>query len=302
MGSEFRTGFIAALAAYLLWGALPLYFRALHHIRPDEVLAHRILWSVPTGLVVVALARNWTTLRALLTWRRLAWLALSAGLIGLNWMIYIWAVSVERVTEASLGYYINPLVSVLMGRFFFSERLRWAQWLSVVIACIGVLVLTWVLGYLPWVALVLCFTFAFYGAVRKHIRVDGRAGFLVEAALLAPLAAIWLTHLVGSGETGLMGTGGWDIPLLMAAGPITAVPLICFTIAAQRLALSTIGMMQYIAPTLQFSIATLVFGEAFTLAHALAFGFIWVALIIFTTDSLVGTARARRLARAARLA
>ncbi|MCI4645573.1 MAG: EamA family transporter RarD [Hyphomonadaceae bacterium] len=302
MGSEFRTGFIAALAAYLLWGALPLYFRALDHIRPDEMLAHRIVWSVPTGLAVVALARSWRTLRALLTLRRLAWLVLSAGLIGANWMVYIWAVSVERVTEASLGYYINPLVSVLMGRILFAERLRPAQWISVGIATTGVVILTVGLGYLPWVALFLCFTFAFYGAVRKHIAVDGRAGFAVEAAILAPAAGLWLAHLVSSGQIGPMGQGGWDVFLLIAAGPITAVPLICFTIAAQRLALSTIGMMQYIAPSLQFAIAVLVFGERFTQIHAVAFGFIWLALVIFTTDSLVGSAKARRLARAARLA
>jgi chloramphenicol-sensitive protein RarD len=301
MSSELRTGFFAALAAYLMWGALPLYFRALDHVRPDEMLAHRILWSVPTGLVMVALARSWTTLRGLFTPRRLAWLGLSAALIGGNWMIYIWAVSVERVTEASLGYYINPLVSVLLGRIMFSERLRIAQWVSVAIAGIGVVVLTVVLGYLPWVALGLCLTFAFYGAIRKKIGVDGRAGFVVEAVILAPLAAIWLGHLVGSGETGPMGEGGWDPLLLIASGPVTAIPLVCFSVAARRLQLSTIGMMQYLAPTLQFLIAVLVFGEPFTQAHAAAFGFIWLALIIFTVDSLVGTARARRLARAAQL-
>ena len=301
MSSELRTGFLAALAAYLMWGALPLYFRALDHVRPDEMLAHRILWSVPTGLVMVALARSWTTLRALFTPRRLAWLGLSAALIGVNWMIYIWAVSVERVTEASLGYYINPLVSVLLGRIMFSERLRIAQWVSVAIASIGVVVLTLVLGYLPWVALALCFTFAFYGAIRKKIGVDGRAGFVVEAAILAPVAAIWLGHLVGAGEAGPMGAGGWDPLLLIASGPVTAIPLVCFSVAAKRLQLSTIGMMQYIGPTLQFLIAVLVFGEPFTHAHAAAFGFIWLALVIFTVDSLVGTAKARRLARAAQL-
>ena len=298
MSPDVRTGFFAALAAYLLWGALPLYFRALGHIRPDEILANRILWSVPTGLAMVALAASWTKLRALLTWRKLAWLGLSAALIGTNWLIYIWAVSVERVTETALGYYINPLVSVLLGRILFSERLRLAQWVSVVIAAVGVIVLTAVLGTFPWVGLALCFSFAFYGAVRKKIGVDGRAGFAVEAAILAPIAAIWLGHLVGSGEAGAV---GWDHVLLMAAGPITAIPLVCFTVAAQRLQLSTIGMMQYLAPTLQFLIAVLIFGEPFTQAHAIAFGFIWTALIVFTVDSLVGNAKARRLARTAQL-
>ena len=302
MTSDLRTGLIAGFTAYFIWGALPLYFRAVGHLEPSEILAHRILWSVPTGLAFIALARHWTALSTILTPRRIAWLALSAALIGANWLVYIYAVSVERVMEASIGYYINPLVHVLFGLVFFGERLRVAQWVSVGIACLGVAVMTIAFGRVPWIAVFLCFSFAFYGAIRKHIAVDGRAGFVVEAAILAPLAAIWLGWLVGSGQTGPIGNGTMsDLGLLILSGPITAIPLICFAIAAQRLKLSTIGMMQYLGPTLQFLIATVLFGEAFSMTHAIGFGFIWLALIVFTADSVLGTRKARRLARAAEL-
>lgn len=299
MSPALRLGFLCCLGCYTIWGGLPLYFRALDHIQPSEMLAHRIIWSVPTGLILIVIARNWKDLRAALTRKHVLWLSVSALLIGINWLIYIWAVSQERVMEASLGYYINPLVNVLIGAVFFSERLRMAQWLAVGIAGIGVAVMTVALGYLPWVALVLCFTFAFYSVIRKQVQVDSRAGFVVEAALLAPLAMIWLGWFVGQPDGRLFGDGGWEIPLLLAAGPITATPLILFALAAKRLRLSTMGMMQYIGPTIQFLISIFVFGEAFGLTHAIAFGFIWSALIIFTSDSLMGDAKARRLARAA---
>lgn len=299
MSPSLRLGFLCCLGCYTIWGCLPLYFRALDHIRPDEMLAHRIIWSVPTGLILIMIARNWQQLRAALTLQHVLWLSVSAALIGVNWLLYIWAVDQERVMEASLGYYINPLINVLIGAVFFSERLRIAQWISVALATVGVAVMTSALGYLPWVALVLCFTFAFYSVIRKQVQVDSRAGFVVEAALLAPLALIWLGWFVGQPDGRWMGEGGWDIPMLIAAGPITAVPLILFAIAAKRLRLSTIGMMQYIGPTLQFLISVFVFQEAFGLTHAIAFAFIWTALVVFTVDSLMGEAKARRLARAA---
>lgn len=299
MSSSLRLGFLSCLGCYFIWGCLPLYFRALDHIHPEEMLAHRIIWSVPTGLILIMLARNWHQLRAALTRQTLLWLSISALLIGANWFIYIWAVGQERVMEASLGYYINPLINVLIGAVFFAERLRIAQWLAVAIAAIGVGVMTMALGYVPWVAIVLCFTFAFYSVIRKQVQVDSRAGFVVEAALLAPLALLWLTWFAGQADGRWMGESAADIPLLLAAGPITAVPLILFALAAKRLRLSTIGMMQYIGPTLQFLISVLIFKEAFGLIHAIAFGFIWSALIVFTIDSLMGEAKARRLARAA---
>ncbi len=300
MSPALRLGFPAALGAYFIWGSLPLYIRAMQHIGALELLAHRVVWSVPTAILLIALAAKWRDVKAAFTGSNLKWLALSGVLIGANWAIYIWAVNDGRTMEASLGYYINPLVNVLLGMLIFSERLRPAQWVAVGVAAIGVGVMAMAFGRLPWVALVLCLTFASYSVIRKQVAIDSRAGFLVEVALLAPLAIGWLTWFASQPGGRLLGTGGADIPLLMAAGPITAIPLILYALAAKRLKLSTLGMMQYIGPTLQFLIAVLVFKEAFGATHAIAFAFIWTALAIFTADSVMGEAKARRLARTAR--
>jgi chloramphenicol-sensitive protein RarD len=302
MTPDLRLGLLSGFGAYLLWGGLPLYFRLLDHIGPVEMLAHRILWGLPTALVFIAVARRWKDLRRALTVRRLLWLLLSAMLIATNWLVYIWAVSAERVTEASLGYFINPLVSVLLGMVFFSETLRRAQWIAIGVAALGVGVLTWELGRLPWVSLILCFSFASYGAVRKTVSVDSRVGFAIETAILFPIAFLWLIWFQQTADGGWVGDGRWLDWFIPLAGPITAVPLILFALAAKRLKLATIGMMQYLTPTLQFLIAVVIFRESFGWVDAVAFGLIWTALVIFTTDSVLGERKARRLARAARLA
>jgi chloramphenicol-sensitive protein RarD len=300
MTAALRLGFPAAFGCYLIWGSLPLYIRAMSHVGAFELLAHRILWSVPTAILLIALAANWRDVKTAFSGANLKWLALSSALIAVNWSIYIWAVNADRAMEASLGYYINPLVNVLFGMLIFSETLRLAQWVAVAIAAVGVAIMAYAFGHVPWVALALCTTFACYGVIRKKVVIDSRAGFLVEVALLAPLAAGWLIWFATAEVPGRwMGEGGWDVALLIAAGPITAIPLILFALAAKRLKLSTMGMMQYIGPTLQFLIAVFIFKEAFSPVHALAFGCIWTALVIFTADSLMGDARARRLARAA---
>jgi chloramphenicol-sensitive protein RarD len=300
MTSAARLGFVAALGAYLMWGSLPLYIRAMQHVGAFELLAHRVIWSIPTAVILIALAANWRDVRAAFSPGKLKWLALSGVLIGANWSVYIWAVNAGHTMEASLGYYINPLVNVLFGMLFFAERLRIAQWVAVAMAATGVAVMAFAFGHVPWVALALCGTFACYSVIRKQVAIDSRAGFLVEVALLAPVAVAWLTWFATTQPGGRwMGEGGWDIPLLIAAGPVTAFPLILFALAAKRLKLSTMGMMQYIGPTLQFFIAVFIFKEAFTPAHAVAFGFIWTALAVFTADGLIGEAKARRLARAA---
>ncbi|KCZ46203.1 EamA family transporter RarD [Hyphomonas pacifica] len=302
MNAETRLGFFAGLGAYFIWGSLPLYIRLMDHISATELFAQRVVWSVPTALILIGVAAKWRDVRVAFQWRNVRWLAISGLLIGANWACYIWAVHANRTVEASLGYYINPLVNVLFGMLIFSERLRKAQWVAVSLATIGVGVMTLAYGHVPWVALFLCVTFAIYSLIRKQVAVDSRAGFLVEIALLAPLALTWLAWFSSQPGNKLMGNGGWDVVLLMAAGPITSVPLILFALSARRLKLSTLGMMQYIGPTLQFLIATLVFREAFSWTHGVAFGFIWLALIIFTSDSVMGEAKARRLARAARIA
>lgn len=297
---ELRIGFLSALGAYFIWGSLPLYIRALEHIGAVEILSHRVVWSVPTAIVLLALVANWSSVRDAFAFRNLKWLMLSGVLIGANWLVYIWAVNSGRTMEASLGYYINPLVNVLLGLVFFSEKLRPMQWAAVAIAAVGVGVMTIAFGRFPWIALVLCFTFAFYSVIRKQVQVDSRAGFLVEVLVLLPLAAGWFAWFWSTPDGRLMGNGGIDVWLLLLAGPVTATPLILFGLAAKRLRLSTIGMMQYIGPTLQFLIATFIFHEAFGWVHAVAFGCIWAALFIFTWDSVTGAAKARRLARGAK--
>lgn len=284
MSSEVRLGFISALGAYTIWGFLPLYFKVMGHISPELMLLHRIIWSLPTGLILLALAGQLPALKAALKWRTALWLGLSSLLIALNWLVYIWAVGEDRVLEASFGYYINPLVNVAIGAVFFAESLNRTQWSAVACASVGVFMMGLALGALPIVALVLCFTFAGYSLIRKLVQVDGRAGFVVEAALLFPIACLWLAHMSGQGVA-IWGKGtALDVGLLVVSGPLTAVPLILFALAAKRLTLATIGMMQYIGPTLQFMLALFVFREVFGLTHGLAFAFIWLALVIFSRD------------------
>ena len=262
MSSELRLGFISALGAYLIWGFLPLYFKAMGHIQPELMLAQRIVWSLPTGLILLALAGQLPALKAALKWKTALWLALSSVLIALNWLVYIWAVSQDRVLEASFGYYINPLVNVAIGAVFFAESLNRSQWSAVALASMGVGMMGLALGAVPLVALVLCFSFAGYSLIRKLIQVDGRAGFVVEAAILFPLAVLWMVQFAGAGGA-VWGKGtALDVGLLALSGPLTAVPLILFALAAKRLTLATIGMMQYIGPTLQFLLALIVFKEA----------------------------------------
>ncbi len=284
MSSETRLGFFAAFFAYAIWGFLPIYFKVLGHIDPTTMLAHRIVWALPTGLLLLIVARQLPAIKAAFNRKIIGWLLLSSMLIAANWLIYIWAVGQDRVLEASFGYYINPLVNVAIGAIFFAERLNRAQWTAVALAWIGVVIMGIALGGVPIVALFLCFSFAAYSLIRKTVQIDGRAGFVVETAMLFPVALIWMHWLSGQGSP-LWGTGSvLDIGLLIFAGPVTAIPLILFAVAAKRLQLTTIGIMQYMAPSLQFLLAVLVFREAFALTHALAFVFIWLALIIFSVD------------------
>lgn len=293
MNTQIRLGFLCSLGCYLIWGVLPLYFRTVDHIVPPAVLAHRIIWSVPTALVFILIASNWSQIRAVLTVRRMLLLSLSALLIGTNWLIYIYAVDQERVMEASLGYYINPLANVVLGGIVFKERLRRVQWLAFAIAALGVLIMTVAYGNFPWLALSLGLSFALYGVIRKLVIVDSRVGFLMETMILLPFAIIGLLILTSSNAPVEM-TGAGSIGLLMLAGPITAVPLILFGVAAKRLQLSTIGMMQYIAPTLQFLVAVLIFKEPFGDDDLVAFAAIWTALLIYSTDSVMHEQKLRR--------
>ncbi len=292
MSPAARFGFLSALCAYVIWGLLPLYFKALPHIAPQEMLAHRIIWSVPTGLILIVFAGQIRDALKSVTLKRFGWLALASVLLALNWFIYISAVAQDRVMEASLGYFITPLVMVIVGVFLLKEPMNAAQGFALAISTVGVFVIGLAYGHVPYMALALTATWVTYSIIRKQVQVDARVGFTIEAAILLPFAAVWLWTFAHSAGGRAMGGGGLDIALLMLSGPITAVPLILFAMGAKRLRLSTIGMMQFIGPTLQFVVA-LILGEDFGLTHAIGFGLIWSALGIFALDSVL---KERRIA------
>ncbi|HEX2252251.1 MAG TPA: EamA family transporter RarD [Thermoanaerobaculia bacterium] len=280
-----RRGIFYAGGAFLVWGIAPVYWKALLALPPEEMLAHRVLWSLATLAVVIPLRRRVPELvRAVRTPRVLGVLAVTTALIGVNWYLYIWAMGAERVLEASLGYYINPLVNVLLGVVFLRERLRRGQALAVTLAAAGVAVMTAEVGHVPWLALVLAGTFGFYGLLRKTVDAGPLVGLTVESALLAPLAGLYLARLHAAGDLVFTGLDPWTMLLVAAAGAVTVVPLVWFTHGARLLPLSALGLLQYLAPTLQFLLAILVYGEPFTRSHLAAFVLIWIGLAVFTAD------------------
>lgn len=277
-------GLVFAITAYVLWGFLPLYLKLLTHMPATEVLAHRVIWSVPVaGAVLIALGRT-RDLKAVLTHPRSLMLALvTATLISVNWGIYIWAIGAEQTVEAALGYYINPLFSIVMGAMLLGERLSRAQWVSVLLAALAVIVLTVDAGRLPMVALGLMLTWGFYAYSKKSLPIGPNQGFLLEVLILTPPALGYVIWLAYTGE-GHLFTGTWDTVLLMGCGVVTAVPLMFYANGAKLLRLSTIGILQYIAPTMIFLVAVLIFKEPFGGAKLIAFPLIWLALIIYTTS------------------
>ena len=269
------------IAAYGLWGVLPMYFKAMRSIEPADIVAHRIVWSVPVLAALLSVSNAWGEVRQALRNRKaVGLLAVTALLIGCNWLLYVYAVNSGHILAGSLGYYLNPLANVLLGRIVLKERLSWLQWAAVGIAAAGISALAvGALGQL-WISLTLCASFATYGLLRKIAPVDAVAGLAIETGLLLPLAAGWLIWNVAAGEQ-IFGSSQLDVLLIVLAGLVTAVPLLLFTAAARLLKYSTLGMLQFLAPTLQFLIAVLVYGEPFTRTHALAFGAIWTALALY---------------------
>jgi chloramphenicol-sensitive protein RarD len=281
-------GVLYAAGAYFLWGLFPLYFKALQHVAATEVLAHRIVWSLVVVLALLALKGAWSWIRPLAQQPRvLARFAASALLIALNWGLYIWAVTSGHVIDSSLGYFINPLVNVLFGAALLGERLRPVQWAAVALAALGVAWLTWSAGALPWIGLVLAFTFASYGLLRKTAPLGSLEGLALETALLFPVAAAWLGWLIWQQQASFTSGDPLTLVLLVAAGPVTALPLLLFAAGARRIAFSTLGMLQYIGPTLQFAIGVWLFREPFDAARGLGFALIWAALAIFSLESLL---------------
>ena len=278
--NERRIGLLHGVLAYGLWGIVAAYWKLLAHLDAVDLLAHRALWGLVTFLAIAAVARQLGAVRAALRDRRtLATMALSSALLAVNWGVFVWATVNDRLLEASLGYFINPLVSVALGTLLLRERLGVLQWIAIALATIGVALLTWRAGEAPWVALVLASTFGFYGLVRKTAKVDALVGSTVETVLLAPIAATYLLAVPG------FAVGDATMQLLVAGtGVVSAVPLVLFASAARRLPLSTIGFLQYLAPTGQFLLAVVAFGEPVPLDRLLAFVVIWTGLAVFTFD------------------
>jgi chloramphenicol-sensitive protein RarD len=291
-----RAGLLYGLGAYLLWGGMPLYFKLLATVSPTEIVGHRIIWSLVFLAALATLWRRWPAIRAAVTTGRvLLTLMLTSVLIAVNWLVYIYAVVSGHVLAGSLGYYLNPLVNVLLGVALLNERLSRGQLFAVLLAGAGVAVLAAGAGSDLWISLTLACSFGLYGFLRKIAPVDSLEGLSVETALLAPLALGWILWLSRQGAGGL---GHYDTgtdALLILGGAVTAIPLLLFTAAAKRLPYSTLGFLQYLAPSMQFLLAVLVFGEALTTAHILCFGAIWSALVIFTFE---GVRQGRAAARA----
>ncbi|MDF2077245.1 EamA family transporter RarD [Ectopseudomonas mendocina] len=280
-----QRGYILGLTAYIIWGLFPIYFKAVQHIPSLEIIVHRAVWSALFGAILLMLWKHpgwWRELRE--HPKRLAVLAGCGLLIASNWLVYVWAVNNERMLEASLGYYINPLVNVLLGLLILGERLRRLQWVAVGLAAIGVAQQVWQVGSLPWVSLVLALTFGFYGLIRKKAPVAALPGLVVETWLLLPVALAWLAlHPAAmSSQPEFWSSSQWL--WLAAAGPITLVPLVCFNAAARHLPYTTLGFLQYIAPTLVMLQAIFLFGEHFDPAKLVAFAFIWAGLAVYSLD------------------
>jgi len=291
---ERRRGLLAAIGAFFIWGLLPLYLKQLHDTPAVQIMAHRVVWAClfvfgylavrgELGKVWAALADRGARLR----------LAGSAVLVSINWLIYVWAVTSGHVIESSLGYFINPLVSVLLGVFVLKESLNRAQWIAVGIAALGVLWLTVQSGRPPWIALALALSFGGYGLIRKRVVVDSVAGLGVETLLIAPLMLAWLLWCA---QTGTLSFGHHDRlldGLLIASGAVTAVPLVLFAYGVRRIPLSTVGLLQYLGPTLQLLTGIFVFHESFSATRAIGFGLIWAALVVYAAEGFWRSWRAR---------
>jgi chloramphenicol-sensitive protein RarD len=285
--SDQRRGFLMGVAAYGMWGGFPLYFPLLKPAGAIEILAHRVLWSALTMALLLVLLRRVGHLRAVLRDRRRRWLlAAAAFTVTFNWAAYIWGVNNGRVVEASLGYFINPLVTVLMGVLIMGERLRVAQWAAMAIATLAVLVLTLDYGRLPWVALVLALSFGTYGLAKKSADVEAVESLTFETSLIAPFAALYVGWLVATGQSSYGAHGAGHALLLSSAGIVTAVPLICFGAAAIRVSMVTLGLLQYLAPVLQFALGVLYFREDMPAGRWIGFALVWVALVIFTVEAI----------------
>jgi len=295
-------GIAAAIAAYLIWGLSPLYWKSIHNIPAIEIIGHRVVWSWIFVALVMVIRRNWFDLGALTkNWRQNLVYIFTASLLAVNWLVYIWAVNKDFIVDASLGYFINPLVNVVLGVVFFRERLRTWQWIPVGIASVGVLYLTLSYGALPWVGLVLALSFGFYGVLKKKSRLGSLHSFSIEMSVLLLPALVLLVFLefVGTGAIGHLAF--WETTMLVLTGIITGVPLLLFGLSARQVDLSMLGFIQYLTPTMQFLIGVMVYGEAFSPDRWIGFGLIWLALLVYTAETFLFVQRRRAALRGGQL-
>ncbi|RJX68793.1 EamA family transporter RarD [Vibrio sinensis] len=294
-----RQGVLLAIGAYTMWGIAPIYFKSIVEVPPLEILSHRVVWSFFLLAGLLHLSKRWRSVRDVLRSKpKMLYLVTTSILIGANWLIFIWSVNSNKMLDASLGYYINPLVNVLLGMLFLGERLRKLQWFAVALAACGVLVQLIAFGSVPIVAIALAMSFGFYGLLRKKVSLDAQTGLFIETLIMLPAAAVYLLFIANSATSNLANNPMTLNILLIAAGVITTLPLLCFTGAATRLKLSTLGFFQYIGPSLMFTLAVLVYGEAFSPDKAITFGFIWAALVIFSFDGITTNRRSKKVATA----
>lgn len=282
-----KKGILYGIGAYAMWGFFPIYWKLLHHVPALQLLGHRIVWSFVLLALILLAVRLWRDFRRALTRKVLGIYTAAALLLAVNWLTYVWAVNAGYIVETSLGYFINPLLSVLLGVIILRERLRLTQWIPLGLAAAGVIYLTVAYGKPPWIALTLAFSFGFYGLMKKMAPLSSLFGLTLETGILLVPAFLYLIFEQGSGRGAFLHTGLRSDLLMVGAGVATTIPLLLFASAARQVPLSTVGLLQYIAPTIQFLLGVFVYKEAFDHTHLIGFGMVWVALVIFWVENFL---------------
>ena len=280
-----KKGILYGIGAYLAWGFFPIYWKFLHHVPAIQLIGHRIIWSCLLLLIFIIASKQWGEFRKTINIKVLRIYTIAAILIGINWLVYVWAVNANFIVETSLGYFINPLLSVLMGVIFLKERLRLAQWIPVVLAAIGVTYLTFIYGRLPYIALTLAFSFGLYGLVKKLSPLGSLYGLTIETAILFVPALIYLIAMEANSTAAFLHTGISSDLLMIGAGVVTTIPLLMFASAAKSIPLWVVGLLQYIAPTIQFLLGVFLYKEPFSQHQLIGFGIVWAALIFFVVEN-----------------
>lgn len=277
-----------AIIAYSIWGLFPLYWKPLHDVPAMQIIGHRIGWSFILLFLIIILSRQWKEFRAAaFQWRTLMIYTVSAVLISINWLVYVWAVNAGLVVEASLGYFINPLLSVLLGVIFLREKLRTWQWVSLGVAALGVVIVSFAYGTFPWISVALALSFGLYGLVKKRAPLNSLHGMTIETGIVFIPALLYLLTLEAQGQGAFLHTNVTSNLLMIGAGAVTTIPLLLFSSAAQRIPLALIGIIQYITPTMQFLLGVFFYKEAFSIEQLIGFGLVWLALIIFTLEGFL---------------